>query len=552
MFKHIVAAAIQGSLFYAVAALATWILRHDTARLRCLIWTSAIFAQVGLVLLLSTPLPMHLSLPVWRQSTTQSKEAWLRPVTDSLHSLSTVAVPQSKRTSDDKAPASLAWQIATGMWLLGTAIFLFRLSVGLRRLRRLSHDSEPLNAEAWLGLSQSLARRLCIERPIKLTIGKAAKIPSTWGFIYPVIHLPETAEKWSSEQREFILLHELIHIRRWDALIDVSASIVRSVFWFDPLIWFATNRLRKERESACDEGVLSVGAVPSRYAETLLFVERSAVQALSVMPGSLAAFRSNELRQRIEAILADKRADDQANTLLRIAAVICIPCLCLVLASARVTSVAASKTFLASGSSCTIRKTGLIDVTLSVPNAQSVSVAGARNNGQTILAVFDGKSCPTATFGGDVEISDSLDDIVDFSKPESTFTFMDARNPEGQAVLISKINGVLVHRYTVAGIEHPWSEGHQWFSEQLGNLVRDYGYLPSARVKLLLRTGGIGAVLAESRRTRSALGKERLLGALLDQGPLRRDDASRIATTVATLEPSATRNALLQRIRTRN
>lgn len=553
MFRPIVAAAIQGSLFYVVAVLITWILRHDTARLRCRVWTIAIFAQAGLVLLLSTPLPIHLSLPVWRQSTTPLKEAWLKPATSSLHSLSVVVAPQLKSVSDAKEPPRLPWQIATGVWLLGVAICLLRLGVGLKRLRRLSKDSRPLNKEAWLGLSQNLAKRLCIERPVKLTIGNgnSAKIPSTWGFVYPVIYLPETAEKWSSEQREFILLHELIHIKRWDALIDVAIGIITSVFWFDPFVWFAAKRHRKERESACDEGVLSVGVMPSRYAETLLFVERSASQDLSATPGALAALRANELRHRIGAILAEKKANARANRLLRIAALICIPCFCLALASVRATSVTAPRA-IASGSSCTIRRTGLIDVTLSVPNAQSVSVAGARNDGQTILTVFDGKSCPTAVFGGEVEISDDLDDIVDFKEPEGTFTFIDASNPEGQAVLISKVHGALIRRYTVAGIERPWSEGHAWFAEELGNLVRDYGYLTSARVKLLLNRGGTEAVLEESRRTRSALGKERLFDALLDQGPLRKADAARIATTVAALEPSATRDALLQRIRAGN
>jgi|GEM_PF-6797605 len=508
----------------------------------------AVLSQVALVLLLSIRLPMHLTIPIKRQAVPRSAEERLTFAISSSHILPTQAESTIDRHNKRGTSAPLLWQIANWGWALGTVICLFRLGFGLRRLHQLSRESKALNAEPWLELVQRLAKRLHIERPVRLTARSAATVPSTWGVVYPVIELPETADKWSKDQREFILLHELIHIVRWDALMDIAVGIITSIFWFDPLVWLAAGRYRSEREIACDEAVLSFGGLPSRYAETLLAVEQSAGADFNLIPGSLAAVGSNELRRRIVAILTEKKASSPARGLWHISILTCIPCLCLTLASMRMPSVTAAKT-LAMANSCTVQKNGLIDVTLSVPNAQTVSVAGAHDNGQTILTAFDGKSCPTAVFGGQVQVSDALDDVVDFSGPEDSFKFVDSVDSQGRAVFISKAHGVLAHRYTVSGAEHPWSEGRAWFAEQFGNLVRDYGYEANARVNLLLRTGGTEAVLEEGLRTRSALGKERLFDALLDQGHLKPNDVARVAQMVMSLEPSTKRDALLQRIR---
>jgi beta-lactamase regulating signal transducer with metallopeptidase domain len=35
-----------------------------------------------------------------------------------------------------------------------------------------------------------------------------------------------------------------------------AAEVLRSVFWFNPLLWAASARLRQESEYACDDAVL--------------------------------------------------------------------------------------------------------------------------------------------------------------------------------------------------------------------------------------------------------------------------------------------------------
>ena len=122
----------------------------------------------------------------------------------------------------------------------------------------------------WLSLTQRLANRLGVARPLTLLRGERLAVPVTWGIVYPAVLLPQDSDTWTEERRRFVLVHEMAHVKRFDALTHLLAQIAVAVFWFDPLVWFATHQMRVEREHACDDYVLRDGTVPSLYAGELL------------------------------------------------------------------------------------------------------------------------------------------------------------------------------------------------------------------------------------------------------------------------------------------
>ena len=56
-----------------------------------------------------------------------------------------------------------------------------------------------------------------------------------------------------------MLAHELAHVLRNDWLSQLSAELLRALYWFNPLVWLASRRLREESERACDDAVLEMG-----------------------------------------------------------------------------------------------------------------------------------------------------------------------------------------------------------------------------------------------------------------------------------------------------
>jgi hypothetical protein len=54
-----------------------------------------------------------------------------------------------------------------------------------------------------------------------------------------------------------VFLHELAHVRRGDIALNWAMILVRSLHWFNPLVWLAMKRLRADRELVCDAMVMA-------------------------------------------------------------------------------------------------------------------------------------------------------------------------------------------------------------------------------------------------------------------------------------------------------
>src|SRR5207245_7309318 len=128
---------------------------------------------------------------------------------------------------------------------------------------------------------------------------------------------------WPEERLRVVLLHELIHVQRWDCATQFLASVARACFWFHPLVWWAVHRLKAEQERACDDAVLNAGAAGVEYAEHLLCVLARVPAGWFVAPVALAMGRARCLERRLVAILdagRDRRPPSRAWRLLLLAA----------------------------------------------------------------------------------------------------------------------------------------------------------------------------------------------------------------------------------------
>ena len=132
----------------------------------------------------------------------------------------------------------------------------------------------------------------------------------TGGVRRPVILLPVSATEWSEARREAVLAHELVHVRRRDALRQLLGRTVLALYWFHPLSWVASHFAGARREEACDEEVLALGARPSEYAGHLLSLAEN--KALRARAFSLPMAQQSRLERRIQAILRPHRAPPRA------------------------------------------------------------------------------------------------------------------------------------------------------------------------------------------------------------------------------------------------
>jgi BlaR1 peptidase M56 len=116
---------------------------------------------------------------------------------------------------------------------------------------------------------------LGIHRKVQVYFCTLAETAETSKFFKPIILLPVSLiSQLSPQQIEAVLVHELYHIRRNDYLTNVCMSCFRGIFFFNPFAHLFYKELARERELACDDGVLELGFTPDLYAGTLFSLEK--------------------------------------------------------------------------------------------------------------------------------------------------------------------------------------------------------------------------------------------------------------------------------------
>ena len=122
------------------------------------------------------------------------------------------------------------------------------------------------------------------------------------GFFRPRIYLPAGIR---GQEREFVLLHERIHLRRHDHQYKMLAWLVVVLHWFNPVLWLSFVLLTRDMEMSCDERVLEEAGEGQKenYGEFLL-----SLAAPSGFPaGSPLAFGESSVKARIRNILRYKK-----------------------------------------------------------------------------------------------------------------------------------------------------------------------------------------------------------------------------------------------------
>ena len=220
------------------------------------------------------------------------------------------AVPASVTSPDARpttTPVLSGRALLLLIWLAGALFVVLRLAAGTVIVATLARRGARVDDGRWLSLAQKLATSLGIDRPLILMRGNAVAVPITWGIVYPIVLLPADADAWTEERRRFVLVHEMAHVKRLDALTQLVGQIVLAIFWFNPLVWIANRRMQLEREHACDDYVLRHGTAPSQYAEELLEMVRSLGRPglASAQPAfaALAMARRTEFEGRMLSIL---------------------------------------------------------------------------------------------------------------------------------------------------------------------------------------------------------------------------------------------------------
>ena len=124
------------------------------------------------------------------------------------------------------------------------------------------------------------------------------QVPTVIGHLRPLVLLPINAlTGLSTDQLRGLLAHELAHVQRYDYLVNITQTIIETLLFYHPAVWWMGRVIRQERENACDD--LAAEVCDRRtYAQAL-----AAMESLRATPMPALGARDGVLLPRIRRIL---------------------------------------------------------------------------------------------------------------------------------------------------------------------------------------------------------------------------------------------------------
>lgn len=188
-----------------------------------------------------------------------------------------------------------------GIWAAGflaCAIFFGWMYFRCYREFRMSLPFEDHFLDTWHS-SHPLWRKLSIRQSDQIVS------PLSYGVWHPVILLPKSAKCGDRFRLRYVLEHEYVHIRYFDAAVKLLMAAVLCIHWFNPCVYLMYRFFNRDLELACDEAVVHRFGEDQKSAYAMALIEMEEEKSGLLPLGN--SFSKNAIEERIGAIMKIKK-----------------------------------------------------------------------------------------------------------------------------------------------------------------------------------------------------------------------------------------------------
>ena len=189
----------------------------------------------------------------------------------------------------------------TAVWGIGAFLLFIIFAAAYLKCYQEFQISFPVENKA----SRRWLQTHTLQRQISIRQSDRISSPLTFGILHPVILMPKRTN-WKNETAlQYVLEHEFVHIRRFDAFSKLLFAAAVCVHWFNPFVWLMYVLANRDIELSCDEAVVHhFGyAEKSSYAKVLIYME----EEKSCFAPFCNHFSKNAIEERITAIMKTKK-----------------------------------------------------------------------------------------------------------------------------------------------------------------------------------------------------------------------------------------------------
>ena len=163
-------------------------------------------------------------------------------------------------------PAGSALQILGSVigwtWATGAIVIVLAGVFGIVKASAIVRDSKT-NEGLRERLLDSVPALAAASRRIDIRLTDDGTGAFCWQIHRPVIALPNVVVGFPVAEQAAIVRHELAHLRRQHPLHLFVQRLVEAVYWFHPLVWWASRQAAAAREIRCDRDAVSSLALMS-------------------------------------------------------------------------------------------------------------------------------------------------------------------------------------------------------------------------------------------------------------------------------------------------
>lgn len=232
----------------------------------------------------------------------------LKPSINSVTQNFTSTEPNISKLSANTSNFNM-FKIAGVMWFTITIfLLLFIIFICIINNNKIKNQ-RFCNDEDLLSLLDSCKKITNIKKHIPISYSTDIHGTSLYGLFKPrIIISKDLFNNLSDEEKKYILLHELVHLKQKDIFINWITIILSLLNWFNPLILYSFHKLKQDCEFACDEKVMTYLGPNyyKNYGNTIITVAALFSKSSNVINST--AFTSNKinLKRRIAMIRSYK------------------------------------------------------------------------------------------------------------------------------------------------------------------------------------------------------------------------------------------------------
>ena len=235
-------------------------------------------------------------------------------------------VPFSDKTLDAEFAATTSRaKLENWVWLAGAASVSLWLFLGSRKQKRKLKALPDSRDTALLAELEAVKALVGVDDKVRICIKEGAETTFLTRMRGQYVIALESG--FDAAERRQVLLHELTHLKHGDLGGNQSAALILAICWWNPVIWLAFRRFRRDMEIYCDYDAARLSGDKKAYAATLVKAaagtERFVLGTTSFIGGE------KEVSVRVKALAAFKKP----KTWIAAAAVLAlvIGCVCFVL-----------------------------------------------------------------------------------------------------------------------------------------------------------------------------------------------------------------------------